>query len=301
MAMIAESDIHKNLLDSLSGGICAINRDRVITYWNKNTTTLTGYMHSETVGKCCRDDILMYVDEQGKGVCENECMALGAMADGAPRSMEVYAHHKDGYRVPVLVRILPLKNLEGQVIGAIEELHDNSSKAEYVHKTEELEKRALLDPQTGLMKRRGLEMNLRTMFSVMQRYGWSYGIFLVDIDGLKRINDLHGPKTGDAVVKMVTKTLLNSVRASDMVGRWGGDEFMVIAMNVTENHLRIIANKIHALIEQSGFFVGIDAIRVTVSVSGTVAQSSDTVDALLKRLNHLMSQGKSSGKNCISV
>ncbi|TVM00490.1 MAG: sensor domain-containing diguanylate cyclase [Candidatus Brocadia sp. WS118] len=298
---MTNADIHKSLLDSLSGGICAVNRDRVITYWNKNTETLTGYKNSDTVGRCCRDDILMYVDDQGRGVCENECMATGTMNDGNPRSMEVYAHHKDGYRVPVLVRILPLKNLDGQVIGAIEELYDNSSKIEYTHKIEELEKCALLDSLTGLMKRRGLEMNLRTMFGVMHRYGWSYGVFLVDIDGFKRINDLYGAKIGDAVLKMVSKTLLNSVRATDMVGRWGGEEFMVIAMNVTENHLQTIANKIRILIKQSGFFAGADAIRVTVSVSATVARSNDNVDTLLKRVNQLMHQAKSSGKNCVSV
>lgn len=76
---------------------------------------------------------------------------------------------------------------------------------------------------------------------------------------------------------------------------------MVIAMNVTENHLRTIANKIRVLIEQSGFFMGADAIRVTVSVSATVARSDDTMDSLLKRLNQLMLQGKASGKNCVSV
>lgn len=298
---MTDVDIHKNLLDCLSGGICAVNRDRVITYWNKNSETLTGYKKSDAVGKSCRDDILMYVDEQGRGVCENECMAIGTMNDGNPRRMEVYAHHRDGYRVPVLVRVLPLKNLEGQVIGAIEELYDNSAKLENTYKIEELEKCALLDSFTGLMKRRGLEMNLRTMFGVMHRYGWSYGVFFVDIDQLKRINDLYGPKIGDTVVKMVSKTLLHSVRASDMVGRWEGEEFMVIAMNVTENHLRTIANKIRVLIEQSGFFMGADAIRVTVSVSATVARSDDTMDSLLKRLNQLMLQGKASGKNCVSV
>lgn len=294
-------DIHKSLLDCLSGGICAVNRDRVITYWNKNAETLIGYKNSDAMGKSCSDDILMYVDEQGRGVCENECMAIGTMNDGNPRRMEVYAHHKEGYRVPVLVRVLPLKNLDGQIIGAIEELYDNSSKLEYSHKIEELEKCALLDSLTGLMKRRGLEMNLRTMFGVMHRYGWSYGVFFVDIDGLKKINDLYGSQVGDAVIKMVSKTLLHNVRATDMVGRWGGEEFMVIAMNVTENDLRTIANKIRMLIEQSGLFLGTEAIRVTVSVSATVAQPGDSLNSLLKRLNRLMNQGKSSGKNCVSV
>lgn len=245
-----EGDLYRSLLDSLSGGIYVVDQNRVITYGNKGAETLTGYKNSEMVGKCCRGNILMYVDEQGRDVCEKECMAAESVVDGRSRSMEVYVRHKDGYRMPVLVRTSPIRNLNGQVIGAVEELCDNSSTVEFVHKIEELEKCVLLDPLTGLMKRRGLEMNLRSVFSVMHRHGWSYGIFFVDIDEFKRINDVYGDNIGDNVLKMVAKTLLNSVRASDMVGRWGGEELMVIAANVGEDHLYKIANKIRILIGQ---------------------------------------------------
>jgi len=294
-------DLYKSLLDSLSEGIHVVNQDKVVTYWNKSAEALTGYKSSEIVGECCRGNILMYVDGQGRNVCEKECLVVGSITDGRSRSMEVYARHKDGYRVPVFVRASPIKNPDGQVIGAVEELCDNSSKVEFAHKIEELEKCSLLDPLTGLMKRRGLEMNLRSVFSVMPRYGWSYGIFFVDIDEFKRINDVYGHDIGDNVLKMVAKTLLNSVRASDVVGRWSGEEFIVIAMNVGEDHLYSIANKIRILVEQSGFSVGSNTIRVTVSVCATVARPNDTVDTLLKRIGRLMDHCKVAGKNCVSV
>lgn len=296
-----EGDLYRSLLDSLSGGIYVVDQNRVITYGNKGAETLTGYKNSEMVGKCCRGNILMYVDEQGRDVCVKECMAAESVVDGRSRSMEVYVRHKDGYRMPVLVRTSPIRNLNGQVIGAVEELCDNSSTVEFVHKIEELEKCVLLDPLTGLMKRRGLEMNLRSVFSVMHRHGWSYGIFFVDIDEFKRINDVYGDNIGDNVLKMVAKTLLNSVRASDMVGRWGGEELMVIAANVGEDHLYKIANKIRILIGQSGFSVGAESVRVTVSVCATMVQPDDSVDTLLKRINRLMEHCKVSGKNCVSV
>ncbi|MCF6155589.1 MAG: sensor domain-containing diguanylate cyclase [Candidatus Brocadia sp.] len=296
-----DGDLYRSLLDSLSDGIYVVDQGRVITYGNKGAETLTGYKNSEVVGQCCRGNILMFVDEQGRDVCEKECMAVESIADGRSRSMEVYVRHKDGYRMPVLVRTSPVRNLNGQIIGAVEELCDNSSKVEFVHKIEELEKCALLDPLTGLMKRRGLEMNLRSVFSVMQRHGWSYGIFFVDIDEFKRINDVYGYDIGNNVLKMVSKTLSNSVRASDMVGRWSGEEFMVIATNASEDHLYKIANKIRILVEQSGFSVGADRVHVTVSVCATMVQPNDSVDTLLKRINRLMEQCKVSGKNCVSV
>lgn len=58
-------------------------------------------------------NILMFVDEQGRDVCEKECMAVESIADGRSRSMEVYARHKDGYRMPGLVRTSPIRNLNG--------------------------------------------------------------------------------------------------------------------------------------------------------------------------------------------
>lgn len=127
------------------------------------------------------------------------------------------------------------------------------------------------------------------------------GFFFVDIDEFKRINDVYGDNIGDNVLKMVAKTLLNSVRASDMVGRWGGEELMVIAANVGEDHLYKIANKIRILIGQSGFSVGAESVRVTVSVCATMVQPDDSVDTLLKRINRLMEHCKVSGKNCVSV
>ncbi|NUO07914.1 MAG: diguanylate cyclase [Candidatus Brocadia sp.] len=301
MLLMDNGELCKSLIDGLSGGVCAVDQDRIITHWNRSAETLTGYKHSEMVGQCCKGDVLMYIDEDGGDVCGKECLVVKSITDGRSRSMEVYVRHKDGYRMPVLVRTSPMKSSNGLIVGAIEELCDNSSKVKFAQTTGELEKCALLDPLTGLMKRRGLEMNLRSVFGVMHRYGWSYGVFFVDIDGFKRINDVYGRDIGDNVLKMVAKTLLNSMRRSDVVGRWTGEEFMVIATNVGEDHLSLIANKIRVLIAQSSFSIGAGSIRVTASVCATVARPDDTVDTLLHRIDRLMSHCKVSGKNCVAV
>jgi len=235
---------------------------------------------------------LKYVDDRGVSVCGGECLAVKSMNDGCMHSMEVYVHHKEGHRVPILVHVSPIKNSQGQVIGAVEDLCDNSSKAAYTHKIEELEKCALVDPHTGLMKKRGLEMNLRSVVGVMHRYGWTYGVIYIDIDEFERINEMHGRDVGDSVLKMIAKTLQNSVRATDVVGRWEDDAFMVIAANVNEDQLNRIANKIRVLVEQSGFSVGADIICVTASVCATVVRSNDTVATLFERIGKLMEHNK---------
>jgi len=142
------------------------------------------------------------------------------------------------------------------------------------------------------MKKRGLEMNLRSVVGVMHRYGWTYGVIYIDIDEFERINEMHGRDVGDSVLKMIAKTLQNSVRATDVVGRWEDDAFMVIAANVNEDQLNRIANKIRVLVEQSGFSVGADIICVTASVCATVVRSNDTVATLFERIGKLMEHNK---------
>ncbi len=285
-------DMYRNLLDNLSGGVCVVDHGRVISYWNRTAEMLTGYKSNEVVGKCCRGGILKYVDDQGMDICGDTCLVVKSIADGCQYSMEAYVHHKEGHRAPVLVRVSPIKNSQGEVTGAIEELCDNTSKAKYVHKIQELENCALLDPVTGLMKRRGLEMNLKSVIGVMHRYGWSYGIIYVDIEDFTRINGLYGRDIGDAVLKMVAKTLENSVRTTDTVGRFEGDDFMVIAANVTEEQLNGVARKIRALVGQSGFQVGNDMLRVNTSVCATLVRSNDTVGTLFERIHQLLEQDR---------
>ena len=285
-------DLYNHLLDSLSAGVYVVDQERVISSWNKSAERLTGYKSAEVVGQCCRGDVLKYVDDRGISVCGGECLVVKSINDGCMHSMEVYVHHKEGHRVPILVRVSPIKNLQGHVVGAVEELCDNSSKSAYVHKIEELEKCALVDPHTGLMKKRGLEMNLRSVIGVMHRYGWSYGVIYADIDEFERINEMYGRNIGNDVLKMIAKTLQNSVRATDVVGRWEDDAFMVIAANVNEDQLNHIANKIRVLVEQSGFSVEADIIRVTASVCATIVRSDDTVGTLFERIDKLMEHSK---------
>lgn len=299
--MTADNDFHKSLLDSLYDGIYFVDRDRKITYWNKGAERLTGYKASEVVGMHCSDNVLMHINEQGISLCEERCPAAETMADGRPREAELYLHHKEGYRVPVLIRLAPIQDPNGQTIGAVEIFSDNSSKVAIVQRIEELQKIALFDPLTELGNRRYAEMNLTARFDEMRRYGWPFGVLFMDIDHFKAVNDVHGHDIGDEVLKMVAKTLLNNVRSFDTVNRWGGEEFIGIIVNIQEDQLYAIANKLRLLVEQSSLSVGSDIIRVTISIGATLAQANEGGDTLLKRADQLMYHSKTAGRNRVSM
>jgi diguanylate cyclase (GGDEF)-like protein len=178
---------------------------------------------------------------------------------------------------------------------------DNKATVEAQRKMQDLEKMALLDPLTQLGNRRHLEMHVQSSLAGMRRYGWQFGILFMDVDGFKKINDVHGHDVGDRTLKMVAATMSNSLRSSDFLGRWGGDEFLAVVLNVREDQLLAIGNKLRALVEHSTINVGPAFQRVTVSVGATAADADDTMDTLLKRADDLMYRSKASGGNLVTI
>jgi diguanylate cyclase (GGDEF)-like protein len=161
----------------------------------------------------------------------------------------------------------------------------------------ELRKLALIDVLTGLPNRRFLEKTLRTKLDAMQRYDLSFGLLFIDIDDFKKINDSHGHDIGDEVLKTVSKTLFGNARSSDMLCRWGGEEFVALVVNVSEEELLQIAEKFRMLVEQLRVDTDKGDISVTVSIGASLAYPDDTEETLLKKVDRLMYKSKTGGKN----
>ncbi|MBM4047945.1 MAG: diguanylate cyclase [Planctomycetes bacterium] len=292
---------YKKILDSLHEGVYFADRDRKITYWNKAAERLTGYASAEMVGTHCHDNLLKHVDEQGNLLCLTCCPLMMTVTDGQSREADIYLHHKDGHRLPVSVRVAPIHDDRGQVVGAVEMFNDCSEKVAALARVAELQKLALLDPLTGLANRRYIQETLGGLLSQLARYGWPFGILMMDIDHFKRVNDTYGHEVGDRVLRMVGHTLARNTRSFDLTGRWGGEEFVSCVLNVNSDALHKVSERYRVLVEQSYLMVGRDAVRATVSVGATLGQASDTVDTLIQRADQLMYESKAAGRNRVTM
>jgi diguanylate cyclase (GGDEF)-like protein/PAS domain S-box-containing protein len=292
---------YEGILDNLYDGIYFVDRDRKITYWNKAAERITGFLRSEALGTHCHDHILNHINDEGEPLCHRDCPLARCMETGEPMQAELYLHHKEGYRLPVSIRVTPILDKDGSVIGAAELFSDNSAKAMMLQRMEELETMALIDPLTRMANRRYIEMHLRNRLEEMHRYGWTFCVLFVDIDDFKRVNDSYGHDAGDKVLKIVGRTLSGNARPFDIFGRWGGEEFVAIIENVSYKTLPMIANRFRLLVENSYLSVGDRKIRVSVSIGATVARLEDTVETLLRRADQLMYQSKKAGKNRLTT
>ena len=149
-----EPTFHKDLLDHIADGVYFVDRDRTIIYWNHGATKLTGYSADGVVGKRCQDDLLCHVDCHGKNLCHDGCPLTATISDGKGHMATVFLRHKQGRRVPVWVRVQPLFDADGRIVGGVEIFSDDTAQAEAHRTIEELEKIAFLDQLTALPNRR---------------------------------------------------------------------------------------------------------------------------------------------------
>jgi diguanylate cyclase (GGDEF)-like protein len=215
--------------------------------------------------------------------------------------MEVFLHHRDGHRVPVTVRAAPITNDSGEIVGAVETFRDESARAEAIERTQELERVAFLDPLTGIGNRRFAQAVLSERLSESRRYGWPFGLLFIDIDHFKQVNDDYSHALGDQVLCMVARTLQGVARSHDFVGRWGGEEFVMVVTGIDEQGLAAVAERTRSLVELSGLRSNADKVAVTVSIGAAVAEPDDSAESLVERADERMYRSKRAGRNRVTL
>lgn len=288
-------------MENLSEGVYFVNNDRIITYWNEGAERLSGYTPAQVVGRYCGDNILEHIDEAGRCVCGADCPLTGTIQDGEPREVELYMRHRLGYRIPVSIRSTAIRNSLGQIAGAIEVFTNISMKKKIERRIGELEDLAYHDSLTGVANRRYAELKLQQATQDVQLFGRRIGLILMDLDRFKEVNDTWGHATGDRVLLAVSKTLVGSLRPTDFVGRWGGEEFVVFVVDATAQLLRIIAERCRILIAATSIpLADRESIQVTASMGTTLLLPADTSQSAIARADKLMYESKTAGRNRIT-
>lgn len=296
-----EESFYKELLENLYDGVYYVDKDRKINFWNKGAEKITGYTKKEVLGRSCQDNILRHITDDGKELCVHGCPLEKTLKDGKIRDSNVYLHHKTGHRVPVAVKTTPIKDKKGHIIGSVEIFSDNSHKTEFIKKIKLLQKEAFTDPLTQIGNRKMAEMTLDARLSQYRAYGISFGVLFLDIDHFKQFNDTYGHHTGDDILKMTATTIGNVLRSEDMVCRWGGEEFVIIAPDVSHGVLGEMAERVRFFIEKTWVTVKGKHLSVTISIGGTLVTANDTRDLIIERADALMYDSKNKGRNCFTI
>ena len=147
------------------------------------------------------------------------------------------------------------------------------------------------DPLTGLRNRRSLDETLESLVALMNRYGKQFSVVVIDVDHFKQVNDVKGHLEGDRVLQQLGKLLDDSVRDTDVVTRFGGEEFVVVMPESDLHGASIFAERLRKTID----------IEMEISISGGVAAAldGDTEQTLLNRADSALYMAKAGGRNSI--
>jgi diguanylate cyclase (GGDEF)-like protein len=153
------------------------------------------------------------------------------------------------------------------------------------------------DQLTQVLNRRGFFRLVEPLLHLAKRQGATVGALMVDLDGFKEVNDRLGHQAGDLLLRRVAGTIRSEVRQSDIVGRYGGDEFVVYLGGIDQEGLHAVAEKIRQAVEEAP----LEGQKVTVSLGGSLGQVDGSVGQALHKIileaDHRLLQAKTAGRN----
>ena len=282
------------LLDYATDAIVVRDMDGMVTFWNKGAERLYGWTSGEAIGR------------QMLSRTENESLDLHDILhlttrDGEWRG-ELQQRRKDGNVLPVEARWTLLRDEHGTPLSIMAIETDISQRKSAENKIEHL---AFYDLLTDLPNRSLLRDRLQHSLDSNDRSGRLGALLGIDLDNFKVLNDSFGHDIGDLLLQLVAVRLSYCLRASDTVARVGGDEFVILLVDLGEvpaeaaSRAKMIAEKILASFEDP-FLLGQHEAHSTPSIGITLFSDSETsADELLRRADLAMYQAKAAGRNTL--
>jgi diguanylate cyclase len=192
------------------------------------------------------------------------------------------------------------KTLARRLASVEKKLRETSAQLAVSKRSEsKLRRMARHDALTGLLNRRGLEHELRRAWALAGRQRSPVGLLVLDLDYFKKINDVHGHAAGDQVLQACAHLLKSDLRVSDAIGRYGGDEMVVVLPFASKKETRAVAGRILQRIRHHVFCRGRQNLRVTLSIGlacGRPAPRSSP-EALLARADRALYRAKRDGRD----
>ncbi len=262
------------------------DKEGYITYVNEALVRHTGYKKSEVIGNTNRlfksgKHSEAFYRKMYEAILNKE--SYQATFINAKKSGEIY--YEDQVITPIL------SEEDDTIIYFVSTSKDIT---ESVKMQEKMKALATLDTLTGIKNRYSMNLAIESEIKRSKRYKSSFAIMMFDIDFFKRVNDTYGHDMGDYVLEEFSRVVTANIRDTDIFGRWGGEEFLLLAPNETYDGALILAEKIRKSVELHNFErVG----QITISIGFTICDDNADKERLLKRVDEALYEAKERGRN----
>ena len=261
-----------------------------IVYVNPAFEKLMGYAADEVIGQ--NPKIL-----QGPGTDDKTRYKIRkAMRDGTSIRTQILNYDKSGNELWLDINMVPLFDENGQLTyyAAIER-----DLTEHKKLQSQLESMATIDSLTGLANRQAFLQRAKNEFNRARRYSRPLSVVMIDIDHFKSINDQYGHATGDEVLRQTAMICQSSLRGSDLMGRVGGEEFVLLLPDTPHTNAFHVAERMRAHLYETPIELENDAhLKITASFGvASLREADNDFDTVLERADEAMYLAKHGGRN----
>lgn len=269
------------MIDSSLDVIITVSEDREITQFNKAAEKVFGYKAADVLGK--HAEMLYLKPEEGIDV-------HASILNTGQYIGEIENISSEGNIFPSFLSASMLRDDKGNCLGIMGISRDIT---EVKRAERALRKAATIDKLTQVFNRHTFEDLIEKEIDRCKRYKSPLSLIMFDLDHFKEVNDTCGHAAGDTVLSATASLVKENIRTSDSIGRWGGEEFMVLLPEEGLGEALAVAEKLRALIESR--VQGSE--RVTASFGVTEFRDGDTIDSICSRVDKAMYKAKNKGRN----
>jgi diguanylate cyclase (GGDEF)-like protein/PAS domain S-box-containing protein len=281
-----------------SGNTIVITDERgAIQYANLRFEQTTGYLLGEVKGQ---NPSILKSGSHGEDFYRDLWKTI---LGGQIWRSEIQNRRKDGTLYWEATTIAPVQDDNGRVTNYIAIKEDVTERKQMVANLERL---ATADSLTGALNRHKLTATADHELERARRYNHPLSIIMLDIDHFKQINDQYGHAVGDFAIQKTAQTLLENLRGIDYLGRYGGDEFVVILPETDVTEAEKVAERIRLTFDGQSFQCGDQVVRISVSmglacISCTADEPALNFDAAVQLADKALYAAKTAGRNCVRV
>lgn len=257
-----------------------------INFVNPKLLKLLGYSEEDLIGKRDHEVFVEPVDDRCE-ICE-------AISKGEEFTGDMVLKKKDGSYLIANVKVSHVRDELGKVVETVVCFWDITLRKKL---EDALYLNSITDPLTRLFNRRFIATVLENLKEKASETKQTFSVIMIDIDNFKRINDVYGHDVGDEVLSVLAETLKGQLRDQDIVGRWGGEEFIVVLPETDLKNAVLVAEKLRKAVED--LEIGIHRLKITISLGVSEYKLEEEISNLIKRADSALYLAKRSGKNCV--
>jgi diguanylate cyclase (GGDEF)-like protein/PAS domain S-box-containing protein len=278
-----DPDICRDILDGLQIGVSVLDLQKKIVFWSDGAEQITGYSRIDVLGHSCVNNILQHCNENSCEMCTDRCPLSAAMHDAKPMEAMTFIHHKSGHRTQVHTWAIPLRDKHGSLIGVIQTFEGEFALGSPGPDDRGMRERGCLDETTELPNEAMMQAHLRELLGTFGELQISFAVICLEVSDLSNFRTRYGQVAARSILRVLARTLRNTVWPTDFVGRWSDDRFLLILSGCRYDALHVVSQRILNMASSATIHWWGEELSVTVSIGATVAVAGDNLDSLLRR------------------